>query len=392
MTRALVAVLSAVALLVAGCTAQPAATGRDRSCVDDYRAGTDYFPDRSAITHATNFTVDYHDDYALLTVKQPFPGGSPQSYLLVRCGVPDPQLSGAAAQATRIEVPVRTVYSGSTTQLPFFGELDVLDALTGVADAGLVTDAQVRSRVAEKKIAEYGAGGVVNTEAVLAARPDVLLTDGTDSDVYPVLRKAGIPVLAFADWLESTPLGKAEWIKVLGLLTGTSATADRVFGDISRRYDELAARARSVTDTDVLYGTEFQGTWTVPAGDSAAGVLVRDAGGDWPWSSRTGNSVQLSFEDIVTGAGELPIWLVSDNQWTSIDDVLRQDPRYRALAAVRDGQVWNANLVIGPGGGNDYFERGSARPDLVLADVLAILHPELMPDHTFTFFRRLSRG
>lgn len=389
--RSLPALLGISALILTGCGGTSDDPGRPRTCVDDYSAGTDYFPDKATVDYAQNFTLDYHPNYVVLTVRQPFPGGGPESYALVRCGTPAPELTGDLAGAQTVELPAQTVYSGSTTQLPWFTELGVLDALTGAADTSMITDEQVRERVAEGKVTEYATGATVDTERVLSAHPDVVLTDGTENGAYPVLRRAGIPVVAVADWLESSPLAIAEWVKVLGVLTDTSAKAQEVFAGIAQRYNDLAAKARGAAVTDLLYGADFQGTWTVPGADSSSGRLITDAGGRWPWSDRAGNSVQLSFEEVVDRAGDQPIWLVSDNQWTSIADVLAVDPRYRNLKAVSSGQVWNANLAMGPSGGNDFFESGSARPDLVLADTVAILHPELLPDHEFVYYRRLAR-
>lgn len=386
----LVAVFSAVLLVLTGCSTTGDDAGRDRTCVTDYDAAHDYFPQKVTVDYAKNFRIEYHANYAVLTVEQPFPGGRPESYALVRCGTPAPELTGPLAGAQVIDVPVRTVYSGSTTQLPWFTELGVLDTLTGAASTSMITSPEVRARVAAGKVTEYATGATINTERVMAAHPDVVLTDGTENAAYPALRRAGIPVVAVADWLESDPLAIAEWIKVLGVLTDTAGKADEVFAGIAARYNELAARTRGLPVTRILYGADFQGTWSVPGEASPSGRLIRDAGGDWPWSSSAGTSVQTSFEDVVARAGDAPLWLVADNQWTTIGDVTAVDPRYRRLAAVASGNVWNANLAMGPTGGNDFFESGSARPDLVLGDTVAILHPELLPDHTFVYYRKLA--
>ncbi|GAC58767.1 putative ABC transporter substrate-binding protein [Gordonia hirsuta DSM 44140 = NBRC 16056] len=389
--RALIAALGATLLVLTGCTAVVDDAGRDRTCVTDYDAATDYFPDKVAVEYAKNFRLDYQRNHIVLTVEQPFPGGSPQSFALVRCGTPAPELTGTLSGAQVIDVPVRTVYSGSTTQLPWFTELGVLDSLTGAASTSMITNAAVRERVAAGKVAEYATGATIDAERVLGAKPDVLLTDGTENNAYATLRRSGIAVVPVADWLESDPLAIAEWIKVLGVLTDTSAKAQEVFDGIASRYTELAAKARGLPPVQILYGADFQGTWSVPGRDSPSGRLITDAGGTWPWHDSPGVSVQQNFEQVLSRAGELPIWLVADNQWKTIADVTGADPRYRSLAAVSTGQVWNANRSMGPDGGNDFYESGSARPDLVLADTVAILHPELLPDHEFVYYRELTR-
>ncbi|MFZ2511952.1 MAG: ABC transporter substrate-binding protein [Gordonia sp. (in: high G+C Gram-positive bacteria)] len=388
-TRALAALLAVTALVLSGCGSTVSDDGgRQRECVTDYDANKDYFPDKASIDYAKNLRLDYHLNWVDITVEQPFPGGTADRYALVRCGTPAPSLDD---RVQVIEVPVRTVYSGSTTQLPWFTELGVLDTLTGAANTSMISNEQVRARVSTGKVAEYANGATIDVERVMAAHPDVLLTDGTENAAYPALRRAGIPVVAVADWLEADPLAIAEWIKLLGVLTDTSKKSQTVFDGIASRYNELAAKTRGLPPTEILYGADFQGTWSVPGEASSSGRLIRDAGGTWPWAASPGNAVQLSFEDVVDRARSIPIWLVADNQWKTIAEVLRVDPRYRSLAAVNSGQVWNANLAMGPTGGNDFYELGSSRPDLVLADTVAILHPALLPNHTFVFYRELTR-
>lgn len=388
------AVAAAILLTLSACSSDPAtgAGGPDeRDCITDFQPGTDYFPDKLEIEDAENFSISYHDSYQVLTVDEPFPGGAPESYVLVRCGAPDPELSGELAQAQQISVPVTSAFSSSTTHLPFFSELDRTDTVTGVADGAMVTDARVRERVGAGEVIEFATGGAIDKERVVIADPDVLITGGTENADEAGLRRAGIPVVANAEWLEATPLGRAEWIKMIAALTGTEARADAVYDGIKADYEAVAERAAGLEATPVLPGTMYEGTWFMPSGGSYVGTLLTDAGGTYPWADdpATG-SVQLNFETVYARAGDVPLWLVVD-RWETVADVLAADPLYGELVAVRDGQVWNANKATGPSGGNDYWERGVARPDLILADLLAILHPETSADHEFVFYRQLTR-
>lgn len=389
----LVLAVAALIVVVTGCSSSEPPRGAPRSCITNFDATTDYFPDKVSPHDADNFRIAYHRSYAVLTVPQPYPGGKPQSYVLVRCGAPKPTLDTSLTNAPYINVPVSSLYAGSTTQIPPLVELGALDALTGVADGSLISNQQVRQRVEDKRVAVYSRGGTINTEAVLAAKPDVVLTEGVDAPAYAKIADAGIGVVAGADWLESTPLGRAEWIKVIALLTGHEATANQVYDGIAQRYRQIADTVRSASAVPVLSGTMYQGTWSVPAGGSHFGTLLKDAGARWPWQDSTGTgSLQLGFETVYTRAGQIPLWLVIDNRWTTTADVVATDPRYGTLAAVQSGQVWNANKAMGPGGGNDYLERGASRPDLVLQDLVAIVHPELVNDHRFVFYRPLTRS
>jgi iron complex transport system substrate-binding protein len=342
------------------------------------------------LRYATNVSVREAGGYRVLTIAQPFPGGAPESTVLVPCGTPPPVLPPELAGAQVLEVPVRSVYAGSTTQLPMIVDIGALDALSGVGTPDFVSGAEVRARIDAGRVAGYATGGQVDVERVVAAAPDVVLSQGTEDPAFPTLREAGIPVLGWSEYLESGPLAQAEWIKVMGVLTGREAQAERVFTEIETRYRELAALASGVPPVPVLAGQLYEGGWRVPTGGSTAGALLRDAGATW---SEAGNpapgGIPENFESIYTADGAAPVW-IADGPWPTLADVTAADPRYAELAAVRTGQVWNRDLRIGPTGGNELHERGVTHPDERLADLVAVLHPCLLPGHAFTYLRRVS--
>jgi iron complex transport system substrate-binding protein len=392
--RFLVRFTAAAALIAAvgGCapateTTTPASAG----CIAEFDPDTDYFPDKSTVSDANNFTLSYHNSYQILTVNRPSANGRSESYVLVRCGAPAPQLSGDLAGARRITVPIRSLYSASTTHLGMIGELGRTEVLTGVADAAHVVSPKIRQRIDTGEIVDYAPGRQVNVEKVIAARPDVLITEGIDDPSYPKLRDAGIDVVANSEWLETTPLGRAEWIKVFAALTGTEKNAGEAYGRLRDNYRRIGAATAGVRPVDVLPGAMYQGSWSMPAGGDYAGRLILDAGGRYPWAGDNGTGgLQLNFESVYAKAGRARLWLINSD-WETLDDVLASDSRHGELAAVRHGQVWSASKAVGATGGNDYWERGVARPDLVLADLAAILHPDVEPDHRFEFYRQLTR-
>ncbi|GEL20299.1 ABC transporter substrate-binding protein [Pseudonocardia asaccharolytica] len=392
--RAAVLIGFVVVLVTSACsTATPVAERAGAAaagCISDFDPAADYFPVKSRIEHATNFSLRYERSYQVLTVNQPYPGGAPESYVLLTCGAPAPQLPPDLAGAPMIETPVRSLYSESTTQLSLIVDLGTLDVLTGVGNPDFVSGAEVRTRIADGSVARFAENQQLNTEQVITADPDVLLSQGTDNPAFPTLRNAGIPVIGWAEYLDSGPLAKAEWIKAMAALTGQEERAAAVFGEIESRYREITATAAAAPAVPVVLGNLYQGTWSVPAGGSTTGTLVRDAGGTY---SEAGNSaagsVQRDFETVYATDGAAAVWLVT-TQWTSMADVTAADPRYAELAAVKSGQVWNANKRLGPTGGNEFYERGVTHPDEVLADLIAILHPDLLPGHEFVYFQRLG--
>lgn len=352
-------------------------------CITDFDPAADYFPDKSEISDATNFTIAYHGSYQILTVTQPHPGATPLSYVLVRCGAPAPELTGELAGAQQITIPATSIYSGATTHLALIAELGQAEAITGVANPAAVIDQQIRRRIDAGAVVGYAPGGQLNVETVIGADPDVLVSGGLDEPGYPKLREAGIAVVADAEWLEPTPLGRAEWVKVFAALTGTERDAARVYAAIRGRYRATAETVSATTPVTVLVGTMHSGSWFMPTGGGYAGRLISDAGGSYPWLADDGaESRQLNFESVYAHAGDTPLWLVTD-EWETVGNAVAQDNRYAELAAVRTGQVWSAT--------KPYWELGVARPDLMLGDLVAILHPQLAPGHGFEFYRRVQR-
>ena len=387
------ATLVAATTLVVGCsTSTSNDAGAERDCITDFDPNTDYFPEKSTIEDASGLAIEYHRSYQVVTVKEPAPGAPAAQYVLVRCGAPAPKLDGALASAPQVQVPVRTLYSGSTTHLPAIAELGAADVVTGVSSTDYVSTPQIRERIDAGQVKQYADAGVPNIERVIAGRPDVLVTDGNDDAGYAKHRTAGIPVLADADWLEAGPLGRAEWIKFFAALTGREKQARETYDNIKKQYREVAAKTSTAPKTRVLIGGIENGAWSMSAGGSYFGRLVRDAGGDYAWMNdpATG-SLRLSIESVVDRQRTAQVWLLADMTVSNVTDLYRQDPRYRVFAEPAR-RAWNATKAMSPTGGNDYWERGVLRPDLVLADLAAALHPDLFAGHEFAFYRQLPAG
>ncbi|MEJ8277585.1 ABC transporter substrate-binding protein [Pseudonocardia spirodelae] len=391
--RAAAVLFALPVLLAAACSAPaaapPAPSGPSvQGCVPGAQAPAGDV----AFSHATNVRITGADGYRVLTVAQPFPGGRPQSVVLVGCGDPAPVLPAALAQAPVVRTPVSGVFAASTTQLPMLTELGALDRITGVGGLALVTDPAVRGRVTSGAATEFAPNGTLDAEAVVAAAPPVVLSAGTDDAALPALSAAGIPVVGWADYLENGPLGQAEWIKVVGALTGQDARAAEIFAGIATRYDDLAGRVRGLAPVPAVAGQPYQGTWNVPAAGSTAGILLRDAGATWLGAAVPGTGTQeRSLEQVLAQDGDAPVWL-ADGPFATTADVAALDPRLTALAAVRSGGLWTRDRATTPEGGNALYERGALHQDEILADLVAILHPQVLPGHVFTYYRQVPTG
>lgn len=381
----------AVALIgMAGSVA--AQDGNPAACVETFDEATNYFSEQVTVEYAEGFEVEYFSNYKLVTVTQPWAGAEDTfSYVLVQCGTPPPD---GYDDATIIEVPISTAVSMSTTYLPHFVELDLIDSLVGVDETDFAYNPDVLERAASGEILEIGGGATVNVEQALDLSPDVIFTYGIgapDYDAYPVLGEAGLDVVLNGDYVETTPLGRAEWIKFTALFFNAEAEANAFFDGVEARYNDLAELAASADERPtVLTNGLYADTWYVSGGASFVAQFIADAGGDYVFADDTSTGgVPLSFEAVFDAGQNADVW-INPNFWFSLADGLAEDERYAEFTPFSEGNVWNNNLRVTDLGGNDFTEGGVTNPDLVLADLIAIFHPELLPDHEFTYYRPLE--
>ncbi|MCH8614136.1 ABC transporter substrate-binding protein [Arsenicicoccus dermatophilus] len=397
-SRLLPPLVGALVLVLSSChsgttsTTSSAATGA--GCITDFDPDKDYFPDKVTFEDAKNVTVEYQKSYKVVTVRKPAPGEPAQTYVLVQCGAPKPALKGEAASAQQITIPVAKVAASSTTQLPAYEILDRVDAVAGVGSTDRVSDGKIKSAIDRGAIKGFkNEDHGVSAESVAAVRPDLFVTMGTSDPANAKIKELGIPVVANAEWLESTALGRAEWMKYTALFLNAEKKADGVYAKIAADYRAVAARTRTVADRPtVLLGTMSKGTWYAAAADGYVANSVKDAGGQYVMSDVSGTgSKTLDLEVVLAKGTQARYWLngTTLKEWKTTADIVRSDARLGQLAAVRQGNVWVATRRINAGGGNDYWQSGVVRPDLVLADLAAILHPELMPGHQFTYYEQV---
>jgi iron complex transport system substrate-binding protein len=349
-------------------------------------------PARTQIKYAQGFTIDYFDGYKEVKIlNHSAASADTLDYLLLPAGAAVPE-GHAHAQVIRIPVQSMIVMgSPHIAQADFAG---VADRITGVGDGQYVICPVVREGLKSGRVRQVGLESSLNNELVITMRPGVLMTM-TNPDAafgsYKTLMEAGIPVLPNADWLETTPLGKAEWVKLMGALTDREDLVNRKFDSVGQAYQRLAAIGKaSAVKPSVIIGMPFKGTWYMPAGGSYMAQLLRDAGAGYHWSDTKGTgSLALSFETVAPVALKADFWLdVGDVD--SKADVLARDPRYQAFRAFRSGAVYNYNRRVNGAGASDYWESGAVNPQWVLADLIRILHPDAMPADTLTYYKQIK--
>lgn len=349
-------------------------------------------PERNALRYAEVFSISRSGDTTRITVHDPWQGARKDfPYLLVPRDRPPGRVPGGDTQT--VAVPLRRAITLTTTNLRHMESLGVLDALVGVGSGRYVCSPAVRQRLGDGRLRDVGDDMHLDLETLVALRPDLLFTyvvGGSSDGGLAKLAEARLPVAIEGSYMEETPLGRAEWIKFTAAFFGKAAEADSIFAGIDSSYRALAAlAARAARKPVVVAGAPFGGVWWVPGGRSYVARLLADAGAIYPWAGdTTRGSLNLDLEAVLAKAGGAEVWL-NAGDWKDLPEARAQDDRYALFRAFREGNVWANDRIRCADGGRDFFETGATRPDWVLADLIAILHPELLPGHDLRWYRRL---
>ncbi len=370
--------------------------GNPDGCVEGFDPEVDYFPDKASPRHAKQFSVEYRGHYKVVTITEPWQDAERGlRYLLAQCGTPRP--AGYEGVET-IEIPARTVVTTSTTELPHLVRLGLVGRLAGHDEFDYVSSPEIRRRIDSGAMVEVGTAPAINVEVVVSTGADLLLIDSFGDpalDVPAKLREVGVPVALAPSFLETTALGRAEWIAYTALFFNRERAAARAFEEVELRYLELAWQVRDAVGEaerpTVFTGAPIGEVWHVPGGRSYLALLLADAGARYLWADdETTGSLPLSIETVFERAHEADFWL-HPGALGSLAEVRAFDERFAGVAAFLRGNVYGNDARRNPHGGNDYWETGTARPDLVLADLVEIFHPDLL-DHELVFHRRLGRS
>ncbi len=371
--------------------AQPAANLQS-GCIDAFDAGVDYFPEKTSVERSQAFDIAYFSHYKVITVREPFPGAAGEvSYLLVQCGTPVPAgYDGVPV----IEVPVRNIVAMSTTYLPFLEDLSLLDRLAGVDAFTYINSEAVNDLAAAGKLAEVGSGAEVNVETVLDLDPDLVMTyasGSSDYDAHPKLEEVGVPVVLNADYLDADPLARTEWVKFIAAFFNAEGAADAWFEKTVAEYEALTALTASLeVRPTVLVNTPYEGTWYLPGGQSFFARFLEDAGGDYLWAEDAStSSLFLDFEAVYDQAAAADFW-VNIGFYGTLADLQGADARFTEFQAFQEGAVYNNDARQNAAGGFDFYESGVARPQVILADLIKIFHPNLLPDHELVYYRQME--
>ncbi len=351
--------------------------------IEEEIISTDY-----RVKYAKGFDIQYFESHINLIIKSPFPD-SKEDYVHTLIKKTGREKSGPES----IEIPLKKIVATSTTHVPMLEVLGASDALVGFPNADYIASPETRKRIDQGKLIDIGKDMGLNTEMVIALQPEVVIGFALDDSdkAYSTLRKNGIPIIFNGDWLEETPLGRAEWIKFFGVLLDRDKEADSIFKRIEKEYLEACVIAKqSKQAPTIMSGILFKDQWNLPAGESFTARLYKDANTNYLWKDSEGQgSLVLNFESVLDRAREADFWIGS-GIYTSRDDLIEANGHYAEFSAFDKNQIYTFSKRKGVGGGIVYFELGPLQPHIVLKDLIKVTHPDLLPGYEPFFLQPLD--
>ena len=367
-------------LALTGCGARPATSLDEFSTVKLQPRYAEKFRILSSDSH----------DSSLIIITDPYQGadGYRQTVFVARNG----ELPPASFAGQVVEAPVQRAVCLSSSYIAMFDAIGKVENVVGVSGIDFISNDFIQAN--SDRIGDVGYDANLDFERLVALQPDVVLLYGITGEntvLSDKLRELGIPYIYIGDYVEQSPLGKAEWMFVIAEICNATLRANSVFDAECHRYNALKARAaQTVGRPSVMLNTPYRDMWFLPPADSYMVRIVEDAGGRCAFEpANSSASVPAGLEEAYKMVSASDVWL--NVTASSLAELRARYPKIAELN-VASGRptVWNCNRRSTPAGGSDFWESGVVHPSAVLGDLVAILHPELLPDHKFVYYLRLE--
>ena len=362
------------------------------SCIHTLVAHADGLLARE-VDYAKNFTIEEYANYKLLTVSNAYRNASSvYRYALVESGATLPD--DLPRDAVVIRTPVRRVVILETVYVGYLDALGQLNQICGAASASYINHPKVIQGFESGTIQEIQSGQKLNIERLLLLQPDLILTTNIGErqmDVSPQLQRADLPIVVTADYMEHHPLARTEWLKFLAAFFETEDRSNEIFNTIKAKYRNLLDKTKGIDERpSVFCGAPYSGSWHVPGGNSFISRAIHDAGAHYLWADDPSRgSLPLDTERVFLRAAEADYW-IHPSHYRSLSELFNADPRFAKFGAAQISQVFNNTRQVSKNGGNNIWERGIVHPEEVLADLIKIFHPDLLPEHELIYYENLQ--
>ncbi len=346
---------------------------------------------KNSIEYANGLEIHNYNGFTVMKVTKPWPNAT-TTYTYV-CAKSNKNLPDSLAKYTFIQTPVKNLVATSTTHISSIVALNETDKLVGFPNLDYISSVNVRHKIDAGKVKELSDKQSLNFEKTVDLQPQLIVGLSMDSETakFNQFEKAGIPVLYNADWVETSPLGKAEWVKFFGILFDKQQEANNYFNNIVVEYNNAKKLVENLKEKPtVLSGAIFQDVWYVPQGESWMSAFIKDAGGNYLWSDTKGTgSLSLSFEAVFEKAMNGDVW-IGPGEFTTFDQMIAANKHYGKFAAFQNKKIYSYSVKKGPTGGLIFYEDAPNRPDLVLKDLISILHPNILSNYKPAFIEALK--
>jgi iron complex transport system substrate-binding protein len=345
----------------------------------------------SEVKYAKGFDIENFNDYKKVIIKTPYPEAKESLIYILKS---KSQSKKSELNKGDIQVPITKIVVTSTTHIPMLELLGAENSLVGFQNTEYVSSEKTRKRINSGFVRELGKEASMNTEVLFELQPDLVVgfAMSKTNKTYNLIEKQGIPVIINGDWLEETPLGRAEWIKFFGALYNKEKEADSIFKLIESNYLEAKAIAKkSNNKPTILSGAIMRNDiWNLPAGESFVAKFLSDANVNYLWKDSKGKgSQQLSFESVFDKAQHADYW-IAPGYFSTKEQMLENNSHYKSFTAFQQGNIYTTSTKTGVTGGVIYYELAPTRPDLVLKDIIKITNPSLLSNYELTFFEKMK--
>lgn len=337
----------------------------------------------SVITQAQLLDISRAEDYTLVTISDPWRSGALlHRYVLVPADKPLPD---DLPDGTVVRTPLRSalVYSGVHTAM--MRELGAIDALKGVCDVQFFTDPEVLEAVKAGRLADCGSSMAPTIERVIEMQPDGILLSPYQDATYGQITTLDIPIIECADYMETTPLGRAEWVKFYGELLGQRERADSIFQAVEKAYNDLKDKVTQTGEhPKVLTEMVISGVWNVPGGNSYMARLIQDAGGIHPWADdKSTGSLNLDFNQVLAEAHDADVWLIKSFNIHTYADLKGAYSLNDQFEAFKQRKVYACDTNV-----TRFYERFPFHPDILLMEYYNLFNGNL---DQLQFFKPLAQ-
>ena len=294
-----------------------------------------------------------------------------------------------------IKTPIKSAVAFSSTQWSVFQNIGEIDRIKGILESNYTANAEILKLISEGKITDVGMSTNVNAEKLINIEPDIILyTPYPGIDFSHLGKMCNAIMISFPDYLESHPLGRAEWMKVVGLLCGKEEVTNQWFNDVARRYNSLSEKCSSIEDKPTIFSDlPFENQWYVPGGRSYIAKIFADAGGDYIWKdNESTGSLHIDAESVLLKAQQADFWRVINSYDTpfTYERLKNENELYPLFKAFEEKKILVCNVRE-----CGYFEKSQYEPDILLADFIYHFHPELLTEewknYIPTYFKLLDK-